>query len=142
MLSPQHLLFPVSALQHQDFFLVPTPAPPPQPHAIIPLPPETAGGNTLLIPTGMMKRLPLGSPEVCHPFPFVTTIVLTDLEYWLSVENSTVTLDGYTRQAMTFNGTVPGPELVADWGDNLVIRMSPVMDCFALSCSSCFCSFH
>ncbi|KAK6597896.1 Laccase-2-like protein 4 [Botrytis cinerea] len=45
-------------------------------------------------------------------------------EYWLSVENSTITPDGYTRSAMTFNGTVPGPAITADWGDNLIIHVT------------------
>ncbi|KAF7892221.1 uncharacterized protein EAF01_010301 [Botrytis porri] len=45
-------------------------------------------------------------------------------EYWLSVENSTIKPDGYTRSAMTFNGTVPGPAIIADWGDNLIIHVT------------------
>ncbi|RDW71747.1 putative Laccase-2 [Coleophoma crateriformis] len=45
-------------------------------------------------------------------------------EYWLSVENVTVAPDGYERYAMTFNGTVPGPTLIADWGDELVIHVT------------------
>ncbi|RDW66476.1 putative Laccase-2 [Coleophoma cylindrospora] len=45
-------------------------------------------------------------------------------EYWLSVENVTVAPDGYERYAMTFNGTVPGPTLTADWGDELVIHVT------------------
>lgn len=55
---------------------------------------------------------------------YISTNLYT--EYWLSVENSTITPDGYTRHAMTFNGTLPGPAITADWGDNLVIRMFPV----------------
>ncbi|TVY83578.1 Laccase-2 [Lachnellula suecica] len=45
-------------------------------------------------------------------------------EYWLSVENTTLSPDGYTRFALTFNGTVPGPTIIADWGDNLVIHVT------------------
>ncbi|RFU35537.1 hypothetical protein B7463_g775, partial [Scytalidium lignicola] len=40
-------------------------------------------------------------------------------EYWLSVENVTIAPDGYSRYALTFNGTIPGPPIIADWGDNL-----------------------
>ena len=44
-------------------------------------------------------------------------------EYWLSVQNTTMALDGYNRQqVLSFNGTVPGPLIWADWGDNLIIR--------------------
>jgi FtsP/CotA-like multicopper oxidase with cupredoxin domain len=42
----------------------------------------------------------------------------------LSVENSTLTPDGYTRQVLSFNGTIPGPAIVADWGDNLIIHVT------------------
>ena len=46
------------------------------------------------------------------------------IEYWLSVENTTLSPDGYTRQTLTFNGTIPGPAIIADWGDNLVIHVT------------------
>ncbi|VUC34878.1 unnamed protein product [Clonostachys rosea] len=45
-------------------------------------------------------------------------------KYWLSVENSTLAPDGYRRLVMCFNGTMPGPAIVADWGDNLVIHVT------------------
>lgn len=35
------------------------------------------------------------------------------LQYWLTVENSTQTPDGYERLMLTFNGTYPGPTLYA-----------------------------
>jgi hypothetical protein len=36
-------------------------------------------------------------------------------EYWLSVENTTITPDGVEVQTLTFDGSLPGPTLVADW---------------------------
>ncbi|KAH7350933.1 laccase precursor [Rhexocercosporidium sp. MPI-PUGE-AT-0058] len=46
-------------------------------------------------------------------------------EYWLSVQNATMALDGYNRlQVLSFNGTVPGPLIWADWGDNLIIHVT------------------
>ncbi|ROV98061.1 hypothetical protein VMCG_07032 [Cytospora schulzeri] len=45
-------------------------------------------------------------------------------EYWLSVEQSDCAPDGYPTTCMTFNGTVPGPLITADWGDNLVIHLT------------------
>ncbi|KAJ2892353.1 uncharacterized protein MKZ38_009949 [Zalerion maritima] len=45
-------------------------------------------------------------------------------EYWLSVENTTCAPDGYERLCLTFNGTVPGPAIIADWGDELVIHVT------------------
>ncbi|KEY64653.1 hypothetical protein S7711_02853 [Stachybotrys chartarum IBT 7711] len=45
-------------------------------------------------------------------------------EYWLSVENTTCAPDGYERYCQTFNGTVPGPTLFADWGDTLIIHVT------------------
>ncbi|KAK4192334.1 laccase-2 [Podospora australis] len=45
-------------------------------------------------------------------------------EYWLSVQEGPCEPDGYRRSCMTFNGTVPGPTIIADWGDNLVIHVT------------------
>ncbi|KAE8441574.1 laccase, multicopper oxidase, benzenediol:oxygen oxidorectuctase [Mollisiaceae sp. DMI_Dod_QoI] len=45
-------------------------------------------------------------------------------EFWLSVENTTAAPDGYERYILTFNGTSPGPAIIADWGDNLVIHVT------------------
>ncbi|KAH8878910.1 hypothetical protein GQ53DRAFT_673202, partial [Thozetella sp. PMI_491] len=45
-------------------------------------------------------------------------------EYWLSVEEADCAPDGVSRPCMTFNGTVPGPTIIADWGDNLVIHVT------------------
>jgi FtsP/CotA-like multicopper oxidase with cupredoxin domain len=50
--------------------------------------------------------------------------ILTAKQYWLSVENSTLAPDGYERIVLTFNGTIPGPAIIADWGDNLVIHVT------------------
>ncbi|KAH9213418.1 laccase precursor [Leptodontidium sp. 2 PMI_412] len=50
-------------------------------------------------------------------------------EYWLSVQNTTMALDGYNRQqVLSFNGTVPGPLIWADWGDNLIIHVTNNME--------------
>ncbi|KAK0734746.1 laccase precursor [Lasiosphaeria miniovina] len=46
------------------------------------------------------------------------------VEYWLSVEEGLCSPDGYQRTCMTFNGTVPGPTIFADWGDNLIIHVT------------------
>lgn len=32
--------------------------------------------------------------------------------------------DGVSRYTMTFNGTIPGPAIFADWGDDLVIHVT------------------
>jgi hypothetical protein len=44
-------------------------------------------------------------------------------EYWLELLETEVSPDGYTRSAMTVNGTIPGPTITADWGDELVIHV-------------------
>lgn len=49
----------------------------------------------------------------------------TNIEkYWLSIDNVTVSPDGYERQALTVNGSVPGPTIIADWGDNVIIHVT------------------
>ncbi|KAI1269263.1 laccase-1 [Xylariaceae sp. FL1019] len=45
-------------------------------------------------------------------------------EYWLSVEGLTCAPDGVDRYCLTFNGTVPGPLITADWGDTLRVHVT------------------
>lgn len=35
-------------------------------------------------------------------------------KYWLTVQNTTVSPDGFARPAFAFNGTIPGPTITAD----------------------------
>lgn len=44
-------------------------------------------------------------------------------EYWLELVEAEVSPDGFTRTALTVNGTIPGPTITADWGDELVIHV-------------------
>ncbi|KAI1288298.1 laccase-1 [Xylaria venustula] len=46
------------------------------------------------------------------------------VEVWLSAEESTCNQDGYARPCLTFNGTIPGPTIVADWGDYLKVHVT------------------
>ncbi|MCJ1312670.1 laccase, multicopper oxidase, benzenediol:oxygen oxidorectuctase [Agyrium rufum] len=45
-------------------------------------------------------------------------------EYWLTAQNSTLAPDGVPRMTLNFNGTIPGPLITADWGDNLIIHVT------------------
>jgi len=49
-------------------------------------------------------------------------------QYWLVAENITLAPDGYERQVLAFNGTIPGPAIIADWGDNLIIHVTNNME--------------
>lgn len=49
-------------------------------------------------------------------------------EYWLSVVKGACSPDGFLRNCTTFNGTVPGPAITADWGDTLVIHVTNNLD--------------
>ena len=44
-------------------------------------------------------------------------------EYWLQLVNTTLAADGYERDVLTVNGTIPGPTLFADWGDNVILHV-------------------
>jgi len=46
------------------------------------------------------------------------------VEVWLSAQEGTCNQDGYERACMTFNGTIPGPTITAEWGDDLVIHVT------------------
>ncbi|KAI0470081.1 Cupredoxin [Xylariaceae sp. FL0804] len=45
-------------------------------------------------------------------------------EYWLSAESTTLAPDGYERTVLVMNGSLPGPTIEADWGDELVIHVT------------------
>ncbi|KAI1134258.1 multicopper oxidase [Hypoxylon sp. FL0543] len=45
-------------------------------------------------------------------------------EFWLELTDVTVAPDGVSRPAMAINGTIPGPTLIVDWGDTVVIHVT------------------
>ncbi|KAJ5892097.1 uncharacterized protein N7473_008325 [Penicillium subrubescens] len=45
-------------------------------------------------------------------------------EYWFSIDEVTVAPDGVSRPAMAVNGTIPGPTLYANWGDEVVVHVT------------------
>ena len=45
-------------------------------------------------------------------------------EYWLELTQVTVSPDGVSRVAMAINGSLPGPTIIADWGDNIVVHVT------------------
>ncbi|KAF4984855.1 hypothetical protein FZEAL_8 [Fusarium zealandicum] len=45
-------------------------------------------------------------------------------EYWLEISEVVVALDGVERTAQAVNGTIPGPTIFADWGDNVVVHLT------------------
>ncbi|KAH6617780.1 putative extracellular dihydrogeodin oxidase/laccase [Chaetomium sp. MPI-SDFR-AT-0129] len=46
------------------------------------------------------------------------------VEIWLTAIEADCNPDGYRRRCLTFNGTVPGPLIEANWGDNLIIHVT------------------
>ncbi|KAI0474966.1 putative multicopper oxidase [Xylariaceae sp. FL0804] len=44
-------------------------------------------------------------------------------EYWFEIRNGTAAVDGVERVVLTVNGTVPGPTIEADWGDNIIVHV-------------------
>ena len=48
-------------------------------------------------------------------------------EYWFDIVNTTAAPDGIERVVLSINGTVPGPTIIADWGDT-VGKFSGVSD--------------
>ncbi|KXG51018.1 Multicopper oxidase, type 3 [Penicillium griseofulvum] len=45
-------------------------------------------------------------------------------EYWLNLEDIMLAPDGFLRPVMAVNGTIPGPTIIADWGDWVVIHVT------------------
>lgn len=49
-------------------------------------------------------------------------------EYWLEIQNGTAAVDGVERMVLTINGSVPGPTIYADWGDNVIIHVHNALE--------------
>lgn len=49
-------------------------------------------------------------------------------EYWFNVEQITAAPDGVSRMVMAINGSVPGPTIIADWGDTVKIHVTNNLD--------------
>jgi Multicopper oxidase len=45
-------------------------------------------------------------------------------EYWWVLEDLTMAPDGVPRAVMAVNGSIPGPTIIADWGDEVVIHVT------------------
>lgn len=45
-------------------------------------------------------------------------------EYYFNVEELTAAPDGFSRSVYAINGSVPGPTIVADWGDTVVVHVT------------------
>ncbi|KAI3335779.1 putative extracellular dihydrogeodin oxidase/laccase [Ustulina deusta] len=48
-------------------------------------------------------------------------------EYWFDIVNTTAAPDGVERVVLSVNGTVPGPTIIADWGDTVVVHVTNSM---------------
>lgn len=46
------------------------------------------------------------------------------IQYWLNVQDGTLAPDGVSRYVQTINGSIPGPTIIADWGDNVVVHVT------------------
>ncbi|KAK2598057.1 hypothetical protein QQS21_005834 [Conoideocrella luteorostrata] len=44
--------------------------------------------------------------------------------YYLEITDATVAPDGHSRPAMLVNGSLPGPTIIADWGDTVVVHVT------------------
>jgi hypothetical protein len=40
-------------------------------------------------------------------------------EFWWEITEMTASPDGFARPVMAINGTIPGPQVVVDWGDTV-----------------------
>lgn len=48
-------------------------------------------------------------------------------EYWFNIENTTAAPDGIERIVLAVNGSMPGPTIIADWGDEIVVHVTNSM---------------
>ncbi|KAF3761602.1 hypothetical protein M406DRAFT_342366 [Cryphonectria parasitica EP155] len=45
-------------------------------------------------------------------------------EYWFELQNITASPDGVARDILTVNGSLPGPTIEADWGDEVIVHVT------------------
>ncbi|PIG88134.1 extracellular dihydrogeodin oxidase/laccase [Aspergillus arachidicola] len=45
-------------------------------------------------------------------------------EYWFNIENTTAAPDGVELPVQLINGSFPGPTIIADWGDTVVVHVT------------------
>ncbi|KAE8365942.1 extracellular dihydrogeodin oxidase/laccase [Aspergillus caelatus] len=45
-------------------------------------------------------------------------------EYWFNIENTTAAPDGVELPVQLINGSFPGPTIIADWGDTIVVHVT------------------
>ncbi|CAI7651201.1 hypothetical protein N7533_012970 [Penicillium manginii] len=57
---------------------------------------------------------------------YTTVVPTTNVtrEYWFNLERVTVAPDGRSRKAIAINGSIPGPTIEANWGDEVVIHLT------------------
>lgn len=44
-------------------------------------------------------------------------------EFWFDLVQASLAPDGRERWTLTFNGTIPGPTIIVNWGDTVVIHL-------------------
>ncbi|KAL4899005.1 hypothetical protein BDW74DRAFT_171840 [Aspergillus multicolor] len=65
-----------------------------------------------------------GNYSISTDYHSITPDTGVTREYWLTATNTTLAPDGYPRQVLVFNDTLPGPLIEANWGDELVIHVT------------------
>ncbi|KAL4994515.1 multicopper oxidase-domain-containing protein [Aspergillus recurvatus] len=65
-----------------------------------------------------------GQYNISTDYHTVTPDTRVTREYWLIAQNTTLAPGGYERRVLVFNGTLPGPLIEANWGDELVIHVT------------------
>lgn len=105
----------------------------------------TLGAASFSIPESETRRHEPRKPKPCHGNSAHTrqewcdynilidyTAVVPDTgvtrEYWFSIDEVTVSPDGVPRSAMAVNGTIPGPTIYADWGDEILVHVTNHLD--------------
>lgn len=83
--------------------------------------------NTALIPgceNGPTSRQCWGKYDINTNYYDEIFYTNHTVEYWLSLEEIDCAPDGYLRKCMTANGTMPGPAITANWGDEIVVHVT------------------
>ncbi|ETS77074.1 hypothetical protein PFICI_10948 [Pestalotiopsis fici W106-1] len=44
-------------------------------------------------------------------------------EFWWEITETTAAPDGFSRPVQAINGSIPGPQIIADWGDTIIVHV-------------------
>ncbi|QDS75973.1 hypothetical protein FKW77_003999 [Venturia effusa] len=85
--------------------------------------PSTAAPNSESFGNSANTRSSWGRYSIDTDYEKFAPVTGVTREYWLDLVQVTLSPDGIPREVLTINGTMPGPTIIADWGDHVIVHV-------------------